>query len=49
MVDPSADRIEMYRQPAAGQYASAHAASRDDRLTPLNLSHVTVAADEILG
>jgi Uma2 family endonuclease len=49
LVDLAADRIEVYRQPAAERYADVRAASRGEMLSPLHFPTVTLATDEILG
>jgi Uma2 family endonuclease len=49
LVDLAADRIEVYREPAGEEYASARSVSRGDMLTPLTFPDMTVTADEILG
>ncbi len=49
VIDLAADRIHVYRDPVAGQYASTRTASRGDVLTPLQLANVTLAVGEILG
>ncbi len=49
LVDLPLERIEVYRNPVAGKYASTRSASRGDMLTPLQLPNVTVSVDEILG
>jgi hypothetical protein len=49
LVDLAADRIEVYRQPAAERYAYVRAASRGEMLSPLHFPNVTLATDEILG
>ena len=49
LVDLPADRIDVYRNPVAGTYASARSAFHGDILILLQLPTVTVAVDEILG
>jgi Uma2 family endonuclease len=49
LVDLAADRIDVYQDPIAGQYAAVRTVCRGDVLTPLQLPHVTLAVDEILG
>jgi Uma2 family endonuclease len=49
LVDLPGDRIEVCRDPVAGQYTSARSASRGDMLTPLRLPAVTFSVDAILG
>ena len=49
LVDLSADRIHVYREPAGGEYASVRLVSRGDGITPLKFPNVTLSADEILG
>jgi len=49
VIDLAADRIDVYRDPVAGQYASSRTASRGDVLTPLQLANVALAVGEILG
>ena len=48
LVDLSADRIYVYRDPAGGEYASVRLASRGGTITPLHFPKVTLSADEIL-
>jgi len=49
LIDLAADRIDVYRDPLAGQYASARPVARGDAVRPLQFPGVTVAVDEILG
>jgi len=49
VVDVSADRIEVYRQPVAGEYAERRVATRGGALSPSLLPDLTIAANEILG
>src|SRR5438093_2757449 len=49
LVDLPADRIDVYRDPVGGQYATVRPVSRGDLLTALDLPNVTFRADEILG
>jgi Uma2 family endonuclease len=49
LVDLAADRIQVYRDPAGGEYASVRLVSRGDTITLLHLPNLTLAADEILG
>jgi len=49
LVDLAADRIEVYRDPAEGKYASARSVSRGDTITLLQFPNVTVSADDVLG
>jgi hypothetical protein len=48
-VDLPADRIDVYRDPLGGQYATLRSVSRGDVLTALHFPQVTFRADEILG
>ena len=49
LVNLPADRIQVYRDPAGGEYSSVRFVSRGDTITPLHFPTVTVAADDILG
>ncbi len=49
LVDLPADRIDVYRDPVGGQYATVQSVSRGAVLTALHLPNVTFRADEILG
>lgn len=49
LVNLPADRIDVYRQPVAGRYASVRGVSRGERLSPLRLPDITIEAAEILG
>jgi len=49
LVNLPADRMDVYRQPVAGRYASVRAVSRGESLSPLRLPDITIAAVEILG
>ncbi len=49
LVDLEHDLIEIYRGPGADGYASVRTASRRDRLAPLLLPTVSLAAADILG
>jgi Uma2 family endonuclease len=49
LVDVSAGQIQVYREPAGGEYASVRSVSRGDGITPLHFPNVTLSADEILG
>ena len=49
LVDLPADRIEVYRGPAAQGYGDVTTVSRGDTLAPLAFPNLTVPADEILG
>jgi len=49
LVNLPADRIEVYRQPVAGEYSYRRTAVRGDVFSPLRFPDVTLAADEILG
>lgn len=49
LVNLPADRIEVYREPAGGAYASRRVVPREDVLSPLHFPDVTLLADEILG
>jgi Uma2 family endonuclease len=49
LVNLPADRIDVYREPVAGQYASVRGLSRGDTLSPLRLPNIIFAATDILG
>lgn len=49
LVNLSADRIEVSRDPVGGAYLTVRTVSRGELLTPLQLPSVTLSADEILG
>jgi len=49
IVDVAANRIHVYRDPVAGQYASAGTVARGDVVTPLQVKNVTIGVDEIVG
>jgi len=49
LVNLPADRIDVYRQPVAGHYASVRAVSRGDTLSLLRLPDIIFAAVDILG
>ncbi len=49
LVDLSADRIEVYRNPAGGRYGDVTSASSDETLTPLHLADVKLSAADVLG
>jgi len=49
LVNVPADRIDVYREPAAGKYASVRTASRGETLSPLHFPNVTLRIDDILG
>ena len=49
LVDLAGDRICVYREPAAGEYANVRLVSRGDTIAPLRFPAVTFSADDILG
>ena len=49
LVDLTADRIEVYRQPVAETYADVRAASRGAGLSPLHFPNLSIAVADILG
>ena len=49
LVDLPADRIDVYRDPVGGQYATVRSVSRGAVLTALHFPDVTLGVDEILG
>ncbi len=49
LVDLAADRIEVYRDPASGGYASVRSVSRAETITLLHFPNVTVSTDDVLG
>jgi Uma2 family endonuclease len=49
LVDLSADRIDVHRDPVGGEYATVRSVSRGDVLTALHFPNVTFRADDILG
>jgi len=49
LVNLPADRIDVYRDPVGGQFATVRPVSRGDLLTALHFPNVTFRADEILG
>ena len=49
LVDLTAERIEIHRAPAAGNYTDTRSASRGDTLTPLHFPDLTLSTDAILG
>ncbi len=49
LVNLPADRIEVYRQPGAGRYASVRVVSRGETLSPQHFPNAGFAATDILG
>ena len=49
LVDLSAHRIEVYRDPAGGGYADVTSVSPGETLTPLEVPSATLSVDRILG
>ena len=49
LVDLAADRIEVYRDPASGDYASVRSVSRGGTIMLLHFPTMTVSADDVLG
>ncbi len=49
LVNLPSDRIEVYRNPAAGVYAAIKSVSRGETLTPLLLSDVRLSVADVLG
>jgi len=49
LVNLPEDRIEVYRDPVAGEYASIHLVTHGAVVTPLQFPDATFAADDILG
>ena len=48
LVDLSANRIEVYREPAGGAYASVQWVARGDTIAPLRFPDAKLSADQIL-
>jgi len=49
LVDLTAERIAVHRQPHAGRYSHVRSAGAGDILTPVRLPDVTLAVSDILG
>jgi Uma2 family endonuclease len=49
LVNLSARRIEVYRNPAGGSYADVTSVSPSETLTPLEVPSATLSVDRILG
>jgi len=48
LVDLSAGRVEVYRNPGAGGYEHLETASTGDHLVPLGFPHIPISVDEVL-
>ena len=49
LVDLAADRIELFREPAGGEYRERRTVSRGEEVIPLLVPQVSFAVSEILG
>lgn len=49
LADLGADRVELFRAPTPGGYATVRTADRGDTVTPLALAGVSLRVDDILG
>ena len=49
LVDLTADRIQVYREPAGGEYASVRSVPRGDTIALVAFPTVTISVDEVLG
>jgi Uma2 family endonuclease len=49
IVDLTADRMDVFREPRADGYGIARSARRGERVTPVNIPAIELSVDEILG